>query len=80
MRGLATGVASAATAAAVAFATVEFAPADASPCDSDLPCFPNLGPLILAITSIPLVIAIVGPLVARLLGASRPWFFAVPAA
>jgi hypothetical protein len=80
VRGLAIGVASASTAAAVAFAIVEFAPADASPCDSDLPCFPNLGPLILAMFSMPLVIAIVGPLVARLLGASRPWFFAVPAA
>jgi hypothetical protein len=77
---LAIGVASAATAVSVAFAIVRFAPADTSPCDSDLACLPDLGPLILAITSMPLVIAIVGPLVARLLRASRPWFFAVPAA
>jgi hypothetical protein len=80
LRGLAIGVASAATAASVAFAIVKLAPADTSPCDSDLWCVPDVRPLILAITSIPLVIAIVGPLVARLLGASRPWFFAVPAA
>lgn len=79
LRGLATGVASVACAAAVAFAIVEFAPADNSPCDSDLACLPDLGPLILAIVSLPLVIAIVGPLVARLLRMSRPWFFVVPA-
>ncbi|HKN52537.1 MAG TPA: hypothetical protein VJX66_08555 [Amycolatopsis sp.] len=80
LRGLAIGVASAATAASVAFTIVKFAPANTSPCDSDIACLPDLGPLILAITSMPMVMAIVGPLVARLLGVSRPWFFVVPAA
>ena len=78
--GLAIGVASTATAVAVAFAIVELVPADTSPCDSDLACLPDLGPLILAVASMPLVIAVVGPLIARLLHASRPWLFAAPAA
>src|SRR4051794_27883321 len=78
LRGLATGVASIVCAAAVAIAIVKLVPADNSPCDSDLPCFPDLGPLILAAISVPLVIAIVGPLVARLLR-MPPWFFVVPA-
>ena len=79
LRGLVTGVASVACAAAVAFAIVKLIPADNSPCDGDLPCFPDLGPAILAVVSLPLVIAIVGPLVARLLRLSPPLFFVVPA-
>jgi hypothetical protein len=53
LRGLAIGALSAATAAGVAFAIVELAPADTSPCDSDLACLPDVGPLIWAVTSIP---------------------------
>jgi hypothetical protein len=80
LEGLAVGVASVAAAVAVAFAIVDFAPADTSPCDSDLACLPDLGPLILAVSSIPVVIAAVGPLVARLFALPWPWLFAVPAA
>ena len=80
LRGLAVGVASAATAAAVAFAIIALSPANTAACDSDLVCLPDLGPALLAITAMPLVIAIVGPMAAYLLGASRPGFFAVPAA
>jgi hypothetical protein len=80
LRGLAVGVASVAAAVAVALAIVESAPVDTSPCDSELACLPDLGPLILAVTSMPLVMAVVGPLVAWLLRASRPLFFTLPAA
>ncbi|MFF5234377.1 hypothetical protein [Dactylosporangium sp. NPDC000521] len=80
LRGLAIGAASAATAAAVAFAIIGLAPENTSACDSDLVCLPDLGPALLAVTSMPLAIAIVGPMVAHLFGASRPGFFAVPAA
>jgi hypothetical protein len=77
LRGLAIGVVSEAAAAAVAFAIVKLAPADTSPCPIDYPCLPDLGPLILASTSMLLVMAVVGPLVARLLGVPRPWLFIV---
>ena len=80
LEGLAVGVASVAAALAVAFAIVDFAPADTSPCDSDLACLPDLRPLILSVSSMPVVIAVVGPLVARLFALPWPWLFAIPAA
>jgi hypothetical protein len=80
LEGLAVGVASVAAAVAVAFAIVDFVPADTSPCDSDLACLPDLGPLIFAVSSMPVVIAVVGPLVARLFALPWQWLFAVPAA
>ncbi|GAA3241498.1 hypothetical protein GCM10010532_082590 [Dactylosporangium siamense] len=79
-RGLAIGVSSATITAAVVVAIAKFTPVDDSPCDSDLACLPDVRPVIYALTCMPLVIAIVGPLIARLVGASRPLWFAVPAA
>src|SRR5215813_13795214 len=76
LRGLAIGLASIAAGIFVGFAIVKLVPADTSPCNSDLACLPDLGPLIFAIYAFPVVIALVGPLVARLLRAQRPWFFA----
>ncbi|MEV0128763.1 hypothetical protein AB0H83_09890 [Dactylosporangium sp. NPDC050688] len=79
LRGLAIGVVSAGAAVGVAFAIVELVPRDTAPCDSDLVCLPDVRSLILAIVSVPVVIAVVGPVVARLLGMAWPWLFAAPA-
>jgi hypothetical protein len=42
-------------------------------------CLPDLGPVIFAFLAMPLVIAVTGPLVARLVRLTRPWLFAIPA-
>jgi hypothetical protein len=80
VRGLAIGLASIGAGIFVVFAVVKVVPADTSPCDSDIACLPDIRPLILAICAFPVAIALVGPLVARLLRAPRPSFFAAPAA
>ncbi|MBG6136364.1 hypothetical protein [Longispora fulva] len=48
------------------------------PCDSDLACLPDLGPLIRAAFVGLVVVALVGPLVARVLRLRTPWMFAAP--
>src|ERR1043166_6942064 len=58
---------------------VHFDTPDTPPCDSDLACFPDLGPLIAAVMSLPATIVLGGPAVARLLRIPCPWLFAVPA-
>ncbi|WP_426502491.1 hypothetical protein ACPPVO_33185 [Dactylosporangium sp. McL0621] len=80
LRGLAVGVASVAVAVGAGLAIIELSSAGDSSCSSDLVCLPDLGPLIFATMLMPVLIAVTGPLVARLLGLARPLLFAVPAA
>jgi hypothetical protein len=71
-RGLAIAMASTAASVLIGLAIVRLVPADGSARE--------LSALIVVACELPLMIAVVGPVVARLLGVRRPSFFAIPAA
>jgi hypothetical protein len=78
VRGLAVSVGSTLAAVAVAAAMVRLWPVDASACDGDLACLPDVGLAIAALASIPVAIAVAGPLMARLLRLRYPALFVLP--
>ncbi|HTJ36082.1 MAG TPA: hypothetical protein VL738_22915 [Dactylosporangium sp.] len=78
LRGLAVGIVAGAAAAGVAALILWLYPVDDGPCDSDLACLPDLEGVLLAVGSVPVVVAIAAPVAARLLGAPLAGLYAVP--
>jgi hypothetical protein len=77
-QGLLIGVTSLAAAALTVVVIGATARQDRAQCVDDLACLPHLGPAILAMLAMPVVMAVVGPLVAMLLHLSSPGLFATP--
>jgi hypothetical protein len=79
LRGLAVAVVSIGAGVGAGVAIIALAP-DEGPCTSDLACLPDLRPMFLAVFVMPVLMAVIGPLTARLLRLRRPALFAIPAA
>jgi hypothetical protein len=77
-QGVVAGVTSLVAAVLTAFAIAK----EAEPAGADCVdvCLPDLGPAILAILAMPVVMGVVGPLVAKLLRLPTPGLFAAPVA
>ncbi len=78
--GLIVGVISIAIGAAMGYTVLSLGAQDAEACSSDLVCIPDLGPFIAAAVTVPVIIAVAGPLAARLIELPRPWLSSLPAA
>jgi hypothetical protein len=77
-QGLLIGVTSLTAAALTVVVIGAAARQDRAQCVDDLVCLPHLGPAILAMLAMPVVMAVVGPLVAMLLRLSSPGLLAAP--
>ncbi|MEU5726609.1 hypothetical protein ABZ783_33010 [Micromonospora sp. NPDC047738] len=76
--GLLVGLVTLGVAVAAALALAKLAEREPASCAEDAPCLPDLGPVILAILSVPVLMAVVGPLAARILRLPAPGLFAMP--
>ncbi|GAA4262836.1 hypothetical protein GCM10022255_101930 [Dactylosporangium darangshiense] len=79
LRGLAVGIVAGVAAVVVAALILWLHPVGDGPCGSDLACLADLEGVLLAIASVPVVVAIAAPVAARLLGAPLAGLYAVPA-